>query len=240
MSPELERLLHLQDIESRAAEARRQIAEGPQEIAALDAKLSAARTALDDARHALATTQTERRSIDKDLIAAQQRLAKYKEQLMAVKTNDEYHAMQHQIATASSDVEREEERTLVNMMAADERTAGVKAAEAALKADEAAIARERQQIEQAMKAAEAAAATCAAERAEVVKGISPGTLATFERVLAGRHGRAMAQAVEERCVECHVRLRPAVFYEVRKNESVVQCDSCQRILYFVPPAPAPA
>jgi hypothetical protein len=30
-----------------------------------------------------------------------------------------------------------------------------------------------------------------------------------------------------------------VFNTVRKNESVIQCDSCQRILYFVPPPAVP-
>ncbi|MGE0043448.1 MAG: zinc ribbon domain-containing protein [Vicinamibacterales bacterium] len=237
MSPEIERLIHLQDIETRAAAARRRAAEGPAEIAALDAKLTAANAALDAARQALADTQTTRRTIEKDLTSAQQRLAKYKEQLMAVKTNDEYHAMQHQIATSTADVEREEERMLVNMMAADERTAAVKAAEAALKAEEKAVAAERAGIEQAVREAADVVTACAAERAEVVAGVSPATLGTFERVLQGRQGRAMAQALDERCVECHVRLRPVVYYEVRKNQSVVQCDSCQRILYYVPQTP---
>jgi predicted nucleic acid-binding Zn-ribbon protein len=29
-----------------------------------------------------------------------------------------------------------------------------------------------------------------------------------------------------------------VYQQIRHNETVVQCESCQRILYFVPPAPA--
>ena len=44
------------------------------------------------------------------------------------------------------------------------------------------------------------------------------------------------------CTICHVRLRPQVFNNVRRNDSIIQCDSCQRILYFAQPegAPAPA
>lgn len=238
MSPELERLIQLQEIETRAAQARRRITEAPAEIAALDSRLSTAHESVDAAREAVTANQTERRSIEKDLIAVQQRLSKYKEQLMAVKTNDEYHAMQHQIATTTGDVGAEEERMLVNMMAADECAAALKAAEARLKAEEAAVAAERKTIESAAVAAEGVAAECAAARAALVPHIAPGTLASFERVLHGRQGIAIAQAIEERCSVCQVRLRPQVFYEVRKNESVVQCDSCQRILYYVPPNPA--
>ena len=51
---------------------------------------------------------------------------------------------------------------------------------------------------------------------------------------------ALARAEMERCVMCQVRLRPMVYNEVRRNEAIVQCDSCQRILYYVPPSPADA
>ena len=52
------------------------------------------------------------------------------------------------------------------------------------------------------------------------------------------HGVAMAEAKDGICTICHVRLRPQVFNTVLKNEAVIQCDHCQRILYFVPSAPA--
>ena len=39
------------------------------------------------------------------------------------------------------------------------------------------------------------------------------------------------------CSVCHVRLRPQVFQLVRQNDSIIQCDSCQRILYYIPPPP---
>ena len=44
----------------------------------------------------------------------------------------------------------------------------------------------------------------------------------------------MAEARSGICTICHVRLRPQVFNTVLKNESIQQCDSCNRILYFIP------
>src|SRR5688572_20978146 len=147
MSPELERLIKLQDVETRAAESRKRIAEAPIAIAALDAKLTAARDAVTRAKDAIAANQTGRRTLDKDILSAQQRLSKYKEQLMAVKTNAEYHAMQHQITAVEGEVAKVEEQILVNMLAADEAAARLKAAEAALKSEEARIAGERKTIQ---------------------------------------------------------------------------------------------
>jgi hypothetical protein len=34
-------------------------------------------------------------------------------------------------------------------------------------------------------------------------------------------------------------LRPQVFQDVMRGEQTMYCDSCQRILYFVPPPPKP-
>jgi uncharacterized protein len=232
MSPELERLIKLQAVETRAAEARRRIADAPAEIAALDAKLSAAKDQVAAAKQALADNQNTRRTLDKDLIAAQQRLSKYKEQLMEVKTNAEYHAMQHQIASATAEVGRVEELILVNMLELDEVNARLKAAEAKLKADEGAIVKERASIQAEVADKERALAESQAERGSLVVDISRSHLDLFERVLKVRQGIAVAEATNGRCSVCHVGLRPQVYNTILKNESIVQCDHCQRVLYF--------
>jgi predicted nucleic acid-binding Zn-ribbon protein len=235
MLADLERLIQLQDIESRAAVASKAIAEAPGRIAALDALLQSATTTLAAAKQSLADNQTQRRSIDKDLIADQQRLDKYKDQIMAVKTNEQLHAMQHQMKSVEDDIGKQEERVLVNMMAADEINAAIKKAEAALKAAQSKVAAERAAIESEATAHQATVAECAAARSALVASMdNKGAVETFERIAKVR-GTAVARAEGERCTICQVRLRPAVFAEVRRNESLLQCDSCNRILYFVAP-----
>lgn len=218
--------------------ANKAIAEAPGRIAALDALLQSATTALAAAKQSLADNQNTRRSIDKDLASAQQRLEKYKEQIMAVKTNEQLHAMQHQMQAVTDEVGQHEERVLVNMMGADEINATIKKAEAALKAAQAKVAGERATIESEAKTHQATVAECAAARDKVVAAMdNKGAVDTFMRIAKVR-GTAVARAEGERCTICQVRLRPAVFAEVRKSETLVQCDSCNRILYFIP-APAP-
>ena len=238
MLADLERLIELQAIETRAADAARVMAEAPDRIAALDALLHAATADVDAATHALTDNQTARRTIDKDLAVVQQRQGKYKDQLMEVKTNHEYHAMQHQIAAAAAEVGRYEEQILVNMLEADEISARAARAEAALKAANAKVKADRAAIEQQVAAQRTVLAGCDASRARVVAAMDdPGMLDTFARIAKVR-GTAVARAVGERCTVCQVRLRPAVFVSVVKNDQIVQCDSCQRILYFIPPKPA--
>jgi uncharacterized protein len=234
---DLQRLIELQEIESRAAVANKAIAEAPGRIAALDALLQSATTSLAAAKQSLTDNQTSRRSIDNDLLSAQQRLDKYKDQLMAVKTNEQLHAMQHQIKAVEEEVGQHEERVLVNMMKSDEINATIKKAEAALKAAQAKVAAERGAIESEAKTHQATVAECAIAREKLVASMdNKGAIDTFQRIAKVR-GTAVARAADERCTICQVRLRPAVFSEVRKGESLVQCDSCNRILYYIPAAP---
>jgi predicted nucleic acid-binding Zn-ribbon protein len=72
----------------------------------------------------------------------------------------------------------------------------------------------------------------------VVAAISPALVSLFEQVARVRKGLAIAEATREGlCAACHVRLRPQVFQEVRRNDQVIQCGSCNRILYYIPPPP---
>ena len=240
MLPDLERLIQLQEIESKAAVAAKAIAEAPGRIAALDALLKGATTALESAKHALAENKTRRGLIDKDLAASQQRQDKYKDQVMAVKTNEQLHAMQHQIKAVADEIGVHEEKVLVNMMEADELNAAIKAAEAALKAAQAKVGTERGAIEADVKVQQGVVAECATARTTVVASLNDkGLVDTFGRI-AKMRGTAVARAEGERCTVCQVRLRPAVFVNVLKNDQILQCDSCNRILYFVAPPASPA
>jgi len=232
MNPDLERLIRLQAIETQTFHARKRIADAPAEIAALDAKLTAARDAVAKAKQAGTDNQSSRRSIEKDLAAVQQRLSKYKEQLMEVKTNAEYHAMQHQISAANDEVAKYEERILVNMIEADEIGASLKSAEAKLKADEGTVVKERAAIQSDVTASQQVLDESAKARDALVHTISRPHLELFERVFKARQGIAVATAVDGHCSVCHVRLRPQVYNTILRNDEIVQCDHCQRVLYF--------
>jgi predicted nucleic acid-binding Zn-ribbon protein len=237
MLPDLQRLITLQELDLRAGHASQVVAAAPGRIAALDARLNEGQAGVEKVKADIAANQAARRAVDKDLLAAQQRLEKYKEQSMAVKTNAEFHAMQHQMASVKTEIDQFESRTLEIMMAADELSAGLKRAEAQLKADEAAVAAERAAIQRERDEQAAVARTSADERAALVAEMPPALVSTFERVARQRGGVALARAEKERCVVCQVRLRPMVYTAVKRNDAIVQCDSCQRILYYVPPAP---
>lgn len=238
MHPDLERLIQLQALDTQAAEARKAQTTIPETQHALDAKLEGARAEVAAAKDRQAANHADRRALEKDLAALNTRLTKYKDQLMEVKTNREYTAMQHEIETAQGEVKRLEDSMLEKMLEADDFASGLKAAEAALKAAEQQIARERADLDMQLKAAAETLDSSLKARAALVAELPPPVVAVYDTVARGRKGIAVAVARDERCSQCQVRLRPQVFVQIRQNSGIVQCDSCQRILYYVPPPAA--
>lgn len=234
MLPAITSLLALQDLETRAEDARKRLADAPVRISALDAVLTEATQALDHAKAALAESQAAKRELEKEAAVAQQRVSKYKEQLMQAKDNKQFHALQHEIATFSAEVERIESIELERMLESDERAAVVKAAEAKLAADKKRVAAEKTAIEAETVTVTTTLATLLAARADLVKTIEPRLLATFEQVAKGRKGIGIARVVDGLCQACRVRLRPHLYNQLRVGDQIIQCESCVRILYWVP------
>lgn len=239
MHPDLERLIALQRISSATEDARRRLAEEPDRQKILEARLEEARMRVTAARERLTACQTMRRSIEKDLAVHQGRLSKFRDQLMAVKTNVEYQAMQKEIEFAQHEVKQLEDRILELMLEADDLGAAVKSAELDLASEQKKVDSDRHALAAELSELAQALERLTRERAELVGQVNQQALAMFETVSRRRNGIAVAEARDGVCTVCHVRLRPQVFNEVRRNAEIIQCDSCNRVLYFVPrPAPA--
>jgi len=239
MSPDLEHLIELQNLETAIEESRRRIAAYPQRVAEADERLAHAKEAVETAKQRLKACQEARREQEKEAAVYGSRLSKFKEQLSAVKTNKEYQAMQHEIGTAQKDLGVVEERVLERMMEADALTAEVKKAEQTLAAQQKAVEAEKKTLAEELATVEAALEEATAKRGARIAALPPPLVALFEQVARARKGVAITTATRDGlCAACHVRLRPQVFQEIRRNDQIIQCASCNRILYYIPPPPA--
>ena len=241
MHADLERVIALQQLDTTASQARKQLAEAPERERGFDERLESAKQRVADAKAKLSANQEARRAIEKEVAVHQGRLSKYRDQAMAVKTNQEYHAIQHEMAHAQGEIKTHEDQILECMVEADDLTATIKASEAALVAEQKSIDAERRKMQAEGAELRTSLDSLAGERAKIIEGLDKRVLATYDLAYSRRQGIAVAEARDGICTICHVRLRPQVFNDVRRNEAIVQCDSCQRILYFVPaPAPQPS
>jgi predicted nucleic acid-binding Zn-ribbon protein len=234
MNADLERLIALQKLDSTAEAARKTLAAEPEHEQALEARLEAARQRVATAKEQATANKNTRAALEKDVAVQQGRLSKFRETAMAVKTNQEYHAVQHEITFAQTEIKKIEDSILERMLESDDLTAALKTNEAQLAAETKAVDAERKTGSAAHIEMQATLERIAGERVALIAGLNKDVLATFEAVSRKRNGVAMSEARGGVCTICHVRLRPQVFNTVLKNESILQCDHCNRILYYVP------
>lgn len=229
----LEALVALQALDTAADTARRRLAELPAVEQIIAQRVDEAAALVDTVKNRLQQNQQARRALDKDVAAVDVRLARFDDHKAAVKTNQEYTALLHEIATAKGEKDAIEDRILVLMEEADGLAAELKAAESGLvqakkdgDLERAALGTERTSLEQELS-------RIAAERKRQVGSTSPAVFSKYDQILKSRRGLAVVQMIGETCAACHVRLRPHVAQLVRRNEDIVQCESCQRILYYM-------
>jgi predicted nucleic acid-binding Zn-ribbon protein len=100
-----------------------------------------------------------------------------------------------------------------------------------LKEDQLLVNQERKALEVEHQKDVTALESYLSERKTIEPIISPDLLPRYERVRKFRGGIGVAPAKDYMCDACKVRLRPQVFQEIRKNDQIIACDACQRVLY---------
>lgn len=231
MNPDLKKLIRLQEVDLAIAEYRAKTEAFPARSKALDDRLASALDGVQQAKDAIKAGQARRKDHEARVADIESKISRYRDQLMSVKTNDEYRAMTHEIEFNQQAMGKEEDEILAIMEQADTLAEDLKAAEQVLADDQTMVATERQKLEELNAKDIQTLDAYTAERRELAASIAEDVLFQYERVRKARGGVAIAKASEETCVVCNVRMRPQRFQEVRQNDEIIPCDSCGRILY---------
>ena len=238
MLPALASLIALQKLDSAAATALTRIEEFPAVEQALAEAIAEAETAVETAKAQLAANHDARRALEKDVAGVDTRLARFEDHKAAVKTNHEFTALLHEIETAKAEKDAIEEKILVLMEEDDGQSAEVTEREAARTKAERGADAARAQLAEEQTTLEAELIRLTGARKGELADVDTTVLARYDQLMDQRKGIAVAQILGETCAACQMRLRPHVVQMIRRNDEIVQCESCQRILHYEPPADA--
>ena len=233
MQQDLTNLIRLQDLMHRIEAMNEQIAAIPGEVARLEKGLLESQKEVEQEKAALADLQKERRRLEGELMGVESRIQKYQAQLMEVKTNKEYQAMQHEIEGCKAERAALDERILLEMEEQEKRNAASKGLEDRLKGM-------RGKTEEGKKALADRAALLKrdrealdSDRAALQKEINPVFLDPFLKTARQRRGIGLVGVRDGLCGGCHVRVMPKLIQEVRRSTKLIACDSCKRYMYVV-------
>jgi hypothetical protein len=234
-------MIELQRVDHLIAGLRADLDAFPKRLRDADAKLNGARAAVAAAKDALAKSQKERKKFELDVQQWKDRAQKYRDQSGAVKTNEAYKALQHEIANAEAEVAKAEDAELEVMMTVDDAERRVRSAEAQLREDEQAVSREKKEIDALQAEKNGKLAALQAERERAIAPVPQDLRDLYERIARRHHGAALAEARDGQCRGCGMRVLPHTLQELRRdpNEEIYRCESCGMILYTLEPIPLP-
>jgi predicted nucleic acid-binding Zn-ribbon protein len=228
----LEKLLVLQDRDSKRLAFEQQLNAVPREVAAVEAKIAAEKAAIEAAKAEWHALESKKKQLELEIGGAEEKVAKYRTQQSQVRKNDEYQALTHEIETSQAAIGTLEEQEIAVMLSIDEAKAKFAAAEAELKQNisghEARIRTMREREQHLRGDVEGATAAVAAARGEVPEP----QLRIYDRV-ANKPGHPVCVTVNGgRCGGCHLKVPTHLEVQAKAGVEITTCDQCGRILYW--------
>ncbi len=233
MNPDLQNLKELQAADREVSRLSQEIAALPRRVAVIEAKLADSTARKEKAAAAIKAGEAARRKFESQIQDQQQKISKYRDQMLGVKTNQEYKALTTEVEFANKQVRDLEDKILEGMMATESLEKDLRTAEAELKAEAVEIEKEKAEARSRTEIDEKELAQWKAKREQLRAAIDPDPLVHYDRVLKLR-GSALAEAADHKCSACQVMLRPQIYNDVRTNQQIIICDSCHRILWYDP------
>jgi uncharacterized protein len=232
---ELQQLIALQIADTSIRKLQAELESIPQRRAEVESEFDQRAfefKALEQARDA---SRAARQQLDKDLVEQRSRAEKAERDLMSSTNSKAYEAAIREADAAKKRIGELETKVLEQMEAGEQ-------AEKSLAEREPELARLRGEFDERLKSFEeqtrAQAAELEARRAErerLFEELTPAAKALYKRISARiRDGVALAEARNASCSACFMALRPQIMAEVRRGEEIIQCDNCNRILYYLP------
>ena len=239
MYGQLERLIRLQELDSEIGRLGRKLAEIPPQIEETRLHLAAAERAHDAGKTQVEVSRKERRAAEKELEAHIDKRRKFQEQQAKVKTNKEYQALMGELEVLKVEETAVEDRILQLME-------GQAESERLLPGLAADVAREKaefQERERVLRAVEerlrGELAAAQESRAAIVAVLEPSSLQSYQRIQKLR-GTAVAEVRDEFCLGCRTKMPSQNFMEAMRNDRILSCPHCHRIVYHVKPEVRPA
>jgi uncharacterized protein len=237
MHPDLERLIRLQESELLIKHYTERIEQLPLKMAELEAKLDGTQQQLKSNKDRLVKLASEKRKLEGSIQDLEQKISKYKNQLTEVKTNDQYRSLLKEIEFENSQVHKIEDEILVNMEEEEHIRRDVAQVEKQLALEQDSMNAEKNAVRVEVEEDRKLLAVAEEERSHLIELIDPALYDRYTQIANFRKGVALARAVDESCQACHVRIRPHLLSIVMSGETIVTCDSCDRILYWKVDAP---
>ena len=225
-------LLRLQDLDLQIEALKAREQEIPKQKSKFDIRRKRLAEELAEREKVYKALMVEQKECEIEVEQKQGQIKKYDQQLFAVKKNEEYQALLHEMDVLKKQVAIKEERVISIMVELDD-------AKARLEEDKKRIDAELKDIDRQCSLIDAELGEAVREREQLEKEtppiaarVKPDILSRYKRIRASKGtGPAAVPLSGEGCSGCHMRVPPQTVNELLGGSQLLICNYCGRMLY---------
>jgi len=232
LNEQLKRLIALQEVDAKIFSITRVIDSFPSKIAEIELPFRESQAAFDLIKQQLESLERKKRDKESALEDLSGKISKLKSRTAEIKTNKEYQALLSEIESVEKDRSSLEDDILVIMEEMDSASKQTKIEEAKYKMNKEKIDLLKKNIEQEKLAAEKEVQGLMEARSGITDTIEKDIYKEYNNLIDIHTVHVVVEAKEEICQGCNMNIPPQLFVELKKNEDIVHCPQCRRIIYF--------
>jgi uncharacterized protein len=230
-----ESLRDLHELHQRAKALRDRLSSGPKTLAVRQSTLAARLAQVELDRKALQDSKVQAKKQEHSLQGIDNKIDDLKTKLNLVKKNDEYKALQNQIAHEVSAKSKVEEEILVYLQEIETRTAALGKLEAEAKRYGGEVAALQQQIDNEAFSQKAQLVELETAIIQAEHVIPEEHRVRYRRIVARYGADALAICEDGSCHGCFTSLTPQMVNDLMNGAGLSFCLSCGRLLYLAEP-----
>lgn len=223
-------LLALQEIDTRIRALQQEARDIPLRKEQEKKRLAGAQEALAEAQSGLKGAQARVDEAELEVKSRRDKINVLRGQQLTLKTNKEFAAMNLEIATIEGQIEMYEARQVMALDGLVPARSRVGECEKRLQDDKAVVDGYVKELDARLAVVQGELAQAEAERLEALKSVPASFQTTYSRLIQRRWPPVVALEGNA-CGGCHLTQPPSVAHVVRRNNSLVVCQTCGRILY---------
>lgn len=231
MKAEVEQLLILQDRDKKIRAVERELSAAPDERKAFEKRMADIEATLDKAKTRAREIEVERKNQQLEAQTKRDKIARFRNQQLETRKNEEYQALTNEIARAERDITAIEDGELDLMEEAETLKPRVLAAEAQATTTRQQVEKQRTDLEGKLKALQDQLSVLQSDREALTAGLDEELLYRYNRIFQGK-GEAVVGLENQVCQGCHMKLTTQTLVRVKGGHEIVGCEQCGRILYW--------
>jgi predicted nucleic acid-binding Zn-ribbon protein len=178
--------------------------------------------------------EKERRTLDDEMVDKIAHVKERQAKMMQVQTSREQTALLKEIEDAKKNVKENEEKIVSIMEQSEALSAELKSEKNLLKGEQTLAEEEKDTVKKSIEKLNRKKRTRKNKRDKQASSLPAATLQKYELLRKRRNGLAIVNVVQGVCQGCFMNLPPQQFNLLLRGDKILECPSCQRLLYHQP------